>query len=175
MELADELFGRGPIDAAVGDAHAVAEIFLRHGEGLAAAAEVALDHGAHNRSAASGDLGEEGAEDVGLELRFFRGVVVRAVDEDRLGQIGLGEERFGLRDVRRRIVRPSGTAAQDDMAVGVAASDDGGGGTTEVDAEEGLGLRGGFDGVDGGGEGAVGAVLEAERHREAAGHLAVGL
>src|SRR5690606_2278761 len=64
---------------------------------------------------------------------------------------------------------------QDDVAVGVAAGDDGGGLALDVDAEESLGLRGGLDGVDGDGESAVGAVFEAERHGQAGGHLPVGL
>ena len=118
---------------------------------------------------------EQLAHDLGLALGLLGGVVVRAVDEDGLGQAGLGEELLGLRDVRGRIVRAGGAAAEDDVAVGIAARDDGGGGAVEVDAEKRVRLRGGLDGVDRGGDGAVGAVLETERHREAGGHLAVGL
>ena len=80
-----------------------------------------------------------------------------------------------MRDVRRRVVGAGGAAAEHHVAVRVAAGHDGGGGTVEVDAEKGLRLRRGLDGVDRGLKGAVGAVLEAEGHREARGHLPVGL
>ncbi len=100
---------------------------------------------------------------------------MRAVDEDGFGEVGFGEELLGLGDVGGRVVGAGGAAAKDDVAIGIAAGDDGGGGAVEVDAEEGLGLGGGLDGVDRGGDGAVGAVFETERHREAGGHLAVGL
>ena len=61
------------------------------------------------------------------------------------------------------------------MAVGIAAGDDGGGRSVHADAQESLGLGGGPDGVDGGLEVAIGAVLESEGHRKARGHLPVGL
>jgi hypothetical protein len=88
------------------------------------------------------------AHDLGLALGFLGGIVVRAVDQDGLRQARLGEQLLGLRDVGRRIIRTGRAAAEDDVAVGIAAGDDGGGGAVEVDAEEGLGLRGGLDGVD---------------------------
>ena len=100
---------------------------------------------------------------------------MRTIDEDRLGEICLGQEGLGLGDVRGRVVGARGAAAEDDVAVGIAARDDGGRGAVEVDAEKGLRLAGGPDGVDGGLQGTVGAVLETERHREAGGHLPVSL
>ena len=100
---------------------------------------------------------------------------MRAVDEDGFGEAGFGEELLGLCDVRGRVVGAVGAAAEDDVTVGIAARDDGGGGTVEIDAEESLGGGGGLDGVDRGRDGAVGAVFETERHRETGGHLAVRL
>lgn len=175
MDLADEGFGRGPVDAGVGDGDAVAKVFTRLREGLVTGAEVALDHGAHDAVVAGDDLVEDGADDLGLAVGLLRGIIVRAVDEDAFREVCLGEELFGLGDVDGRVVGAGVAAAEDDVAVGVAARDDGGRGAIEVDAEEGLGLGGGFDGVDGGGDGAIGAVFEAEGHGEAGGHLTVGL
>jgi hypothetical protein len=64
---------------------------------------------------------------------------------------------------------------QDDVAVRVAAGDDGGGLAIQIDAEKSLGLGGGLDGIDCRREGAVGAILEAQGHGEAGGHLPMGL
>ena len=76
VQFAHEFVRGIPIDTAVGDADTVAEFFLRHGEGLAAAAEVALDHGTHDRGVARGDLREEIAHDVvGEEFHAAIGVV----------------------------------------------------------------------------------------------------
>ena len=61
------------------------------------------------------------------------------------------------------------------MAVGVAAGFHDGRLAFVVNAEEGLGGTGGDQGIHGGLRVAVGAVLETHRHREAGGHLPMGL
>ena len=61
------------------------------------------------------------------------------------------------------------------MAVRVAARGDDGGQPLLGDAEEGVRVRGGAHGVDRDLHAAVGAVLEADRHRQARGELAVHL
>ena len=175
MDLADEGRGGGPVDATVGDAHAVAQGVLGLGEGLVAGGEVALQHRTHDGAVAGGGLNEEGAKDVGLQFGFLGRVVVRAIDEDGGREAGAGELFFGLDDVRGRVIGAAGPAAQHDVAVGVATGHDHGGCAVEVDAKESLRLGGGLDGVEGGFQGAVGAVFKAERHRESGGHLAVGL
>lgn len=73
------------------------------------------------------------------------------------------------------IVGATGTAAQDDVAIGVALGCDGVGLSGVIDPEKSLFLAGSFDGVDGDGEAAVGAVFKAEGHGESRGHLTVGL
>ena len=175
VDFADEVFGGHPVDAAVGNAHTVAEIFLGLGEGLAAGAEVTLDHRAHQGAITGGDLREEDAHDLGLELGFFGGIIVRAIDEDGLGQASFGEEGLGLGEVGGRVVGAGGAAAEDDVAMGITAGDDGGGGAVEVDTEESLRLAGGFDGVDGGLERAISAVLKTNGHRETGRHLTMRL
>src|SRR5690606_8846263 len=66
-------------------------------------------------------------------------------------------------------------AAQDDVAVGVARGLDGGGTALAVGPEERVLARGGDAAVDGDLHVAVGGVLEADRHRQARGELAVHL
>jgi hypothetical protein len=61
------------------------------------------------------------------------------------------------------------------MAVAIAFGADDGNAALAVDAEEGVRLGGGEDGIDGNAEVAAGAVLEADRCRQAGRHLAVGL
>jgi len=111
----------------------------------------------------------------GCSSGFFAELSWEQSTRDGLRQASFGEKCLGLGDMGRRVVRAGGATTEDDVAVGVAAGDDGGGGAFDIDAEERLRLAGGFDGVDGGLEGAVGAVFEAERHREARGHLPVRL
>ena len=172
--FADCGFGVVPADAAVGDGNSVLEVCFGLGEGLVAGVEVALDHGADD-----GFVGEALAhdffEDSGLTTGFLGAVGVVAVDHDGGFESGIEEGFAGFGDVLGGIVGAFGSASEYDVAVGVAFGGDGAGLSGVVDPEKGLFLAGGFDGVDGDGESAVGAVFEAEGHREAGCHLAVGL
>ncbi len=64
---------------------------------------------------------------------------------------------------------------QDQMAIGIARGGHNGGVTVVVDAQEMVGLRRRFHGIDGGNGTAVGAIFEADRHRQTRSHLPVGL
>lgn len=90
MDFAHEMGGGGPVDAAIGNTDAVAKLVLGLGERLATGAEVALDHRTHDGRVAGGNLDEEVSHDVGLALWMFRGVIVRAVDEDGFRETSLG-------------------------------------------------------------------------------------
>ena len=175
MHSADGNLGGRPIDAGIGDGNAIVEARPRLGERLAAGEEVALDHGSHDRGVASGDLVEHGAEHLWLALGLPGGIAVTAIHHDGLGQPGFLQQALGLPDVSGAVIGAGGPAAQHDMAIGIAARHDGGSDAVMTDAEKSLGLRRRTDGVDGGLQAAVGAVLEAERHRQAGGHLPVGL
>src|SRR5688572_22184582 len=87
VDLAYHGLGRRPIDTAVCDGDAVLELVFRYREGLGAGVDVALNHRAHDRGVARGDLGEEFAHDVGLAIRLFGGVFVRAIYENGLREI----------------------------------------------------------------------------------------
>ena len=167
VDFTHQGLGRRPVDATIGDTDAVAEFIFGLGERLAAGPEVTLDHGAHDGAITGGDLRQKCAHHLGLQLGFLGGVVMGAIDQDRLRQSGFSEEGFGLGDVGGGVVGAAGAAAQDDVAVWVTTGINGSGGAVEIDAEKRLGLAGGFDGIDGGLEGAVGAVFKADGHRQA--------
>ena len=78
-------------------------------------------------------------------------------------------------DVLAAVVRPALAAAQHDVAVGVAARADDRHRAVVVDADEMVRMAGGDHGVERDAQAAVGAVLEADRHRQAARHLAMRL
>lgn len=163
MGVADGRLGLVPADAAVGYGNAVLQGFFWLGEGLVARLEVALDHGADD-----GFVGEALAhdffEDGGLTTGFLGAVGVVAVDHDGGFESGIEEGFAGFGDVLGGIVGTVGTASEYDVTVGVALGGDGVGLSGVVDPEKGLFLAGGFDGVNGDGESAVGAVFEAEGH-----------
>src|ERR671931_223954 len=72
-------------------------------------------------------------------------------------------------------VRTALAAAQDDVAVGIAARRDDRAEPLLGHAEEAMRMRASTDGIDGDLHVAVGAVLETDRHRETRGELAVHL
>lgn len=146
----DEGDGGIPVDAGVGDGDAVFEIIFLLGEGLVTGEEVAFEHEGFDAGVTLFDLFDDGVEDGDLFEVFFVAVVVAAVDHDGgLEVVGFefffdGLDGFGV------VVGFFESAAEDDVAVGVAVGDDVGGAAVVVDAHEGLGVLGGEDGVDGG-------------------------
>jgi len=110
-----------------------------------------------------------------LLLRVLAAVVVGGVDDEALRQPGDAERDQRVLDLGHVVVRHPVAAAQDDVAVGVAGGVEDGGRAGVVDAGEGVLGGGGADRVDRDLDVAVGAVLEADRHREAGAELAVRL
>ena len=100
---------------------------------------------------------------------------MRQVDHHLLAQARGLQHRAGGVDVGRAVVRALRAAAQDDMAVLVAAGLEDGGSAHLGHAHEGVRRAGGQDGVGGDADAAVGAVLEADRAAQAGGELAVAL
>ena len=93
----------------------------------------------------------------------------------RGGEARLLERLLGARDRLGVVVRARRAAAQDQVAVGVAARRDDRGDALLGDRQEVVRVGRGADRVDRDLDAAVGAVLEADRHREARGQLAVHL
>ena len=87
-----------------------------------------------------------------------------------LGQLGrrLGH-RLGV------VISASLATSQHQVAIGVARGGDDRRLALAIDTQEMVGPCCGFHGIDGCDRTAIGAVLEANRHREARGHLPVGL
>ena len=96
-----------------------------------------------------------------------------AVDDDGGGQIRRRKLRAGFEENLRGVIRPAATATEHQHSPGIARGRYHAGAAVVVDAEEAMGCTGRLHGIDGGLERTVGGVLEAHRHRQAAGHLAV--
>src|SRR5206468_156920 len=80
-----------------------------------------LEHHAHDRAVPGGDLGGDVQHHVGLASVILSAVVVRGVDDDALGEPGAAQTGERLRHRGRVVVRFTATAAQDDVAILVAA------------------------------------------------------
>ncbi len=103
-------------------------------------------------------------------------VAVRAVDHDRLAQSLLGQALAQLADAGVVVVRAGpAAAAEDHVAALVAGGLEDRGHALLGDRREPVPGAGRQHGVDGGLGAAVGAVLEADRHRQAGRQLAVHL
>src|ERR1039457_7610524 len=97
-----------------------------------------------------------------------------AIYHNRRSEIVFRQHFLGLFDVLREIVRLF-AAAQDYMDLGVPGGLDYRCEAVTVYAEKGVGVAGGDHGVYGDLQVSVGAVLEPDREREAAGQFPMGL
>ena len=133
-----------------------------------------LDHDADDAPLAARELRRDVAGHVDLAPVLLAGVGVRAVDHQALGQPGARELGAGRLHARRVVVGLA-PAAQDDVAVLVAARLDDRHLAALVHREKVVLLAGGEQRIDRDLHVAVGAVLEADRGRETGGELAVHL
>ena len=163
-----------PAHARVGDALSVAERG-RVLQLLTPIDEEALHHHAEDRVLAVGDLLGEIVRGDGLTAKVLVTVAVARVHHESRSLSGVDERGRGLLHADRVVVRPARPAAQDDVTVRVAARGDDRAEPLLGHAQELMRMRGGAHGVDRDLHAAVGAVLEADRHREARCELAVHL
>jgi len=170
-----ERLGRVPRNAGIRDRLATSETAEWLGKLLVSAHEVALQHGSDDGGFSGGALAYDLAEDSGHAIVIFGAVAMAGIDHDgRLELDGFqGIARF--HDVIGTVIGAVLTTAQDDVAVGIPTGGDCGRDAFITDAEEGLGLHGGLDGIDGRRDVAKGAIFEPKRHGEARGHLTVRL
>lgn len=98
-----------------------------------------------------------------------------AVDHDVQRDFRLVQVLLAERDADRIVVRLAVAAAQHHVTVAVALGGHDGYAALLVDAEEAMRAGDRLQGIDRHGQAAIGAVLEADRGRQAGGHLAVGL
>lgn len=119
-----------PVEAGVGDALAVDE-GLAGDELLRAGDQIALDHDAHNPSiaalaAGAGDLAGDIVADDGLAAIVFAAVGMGEVDHDAGRKAGFFHLGRGLGDAFGGVVGRAPAAAQDDVAIRIAGSDEDG-------------------------------------------------
>ncbi len=89
--------------------------------------------------------------------------------------MSLVQQHLGKRHILAGIIWSAGTAAHHQVPVGVALGLGDNHLSVAVDAQKRMRIRCRLDRVHRHGEIAVGGVLEPDRHRQAAGHLPVGL
>ena len=111
---------------------------------------------------------------LGLQPVILAGVAVAAIHHQTGQQARLLQRLFRERHIDRVVVRVL-AAAQDHVTIRVALGLQQRDLALLVDPHEGVGAGSCLQRIDGGAEVAVGAVLEANRHGEAGGHLPVGL
>jgi hypothetical protein len=145
------------------------------GNRLIALDEVRLDHHSDQRPVAETDLVDHVGHHQRLPFVLLVAVGVRAVDDDVGRQPGLVQGLLGDLHADRVVVRSPVAAAQDQVTITVAARAHDRRAPLAVDAEETVRSRRRDDGVDGNADVATGAVLEADRGRQAGGYLAVRL
>ena len=110
-----------------------------------------------------------------LDGRVFAGVGVAAVHHDGLAQIGFLQCLLTQGNVHRIVVGLTTATAQYYVTVVVALGADDGAFTLLVDTQEAVRMGDRLHGVNSNIQAAVGAVLEADSHRQATAHFPVGL
>ena len=173
-QFGKQSFGFLPSEAGVGDGDAMGQ-----GDtllpGLFAWVEIAFEHQAHDGMAAFAELAEDFARDQPLAPMVFTGVVMRTIDHDRTNDTLARDNVLCARHVFSLIIGFAAAASQDDMPVGVAGGLDDGGEPIGVDAQKMVRLLRGDHRIPRHLKIAFRAVLEADRHRQPAGHLPVRL
>src|SRR5262249_44662293 len=173
-QLVENGHRRIPTQACVGDALAIHEM-VAIDEVLTAVDEEALHHDAEDASLALGELGGDLTDHERLAAMVLLAVAVAGVDHQPGRNSGVTEGGERLLHAHGVVVRATGPAEQDHVAVGIAARRHDAGQALLGDAEEAVRMGGRAQGVDGDLYAAVRAVLEAHRHRARGGELAMRL
>ena len=174
-QLLQHCFGGGQVDTGIGDTLTVGELPQIHWNRLISSHQMALKHHPHQVLAAAAHLVCHLAEHLPLAAVILVGIAVAAIHHHPGRQL-VGRQAAGRRRNRFAVVVAALlTAPQHQVAIGVACGGYDRGHTLLVDAQEVMGPGRRLHGVDGRGHAAVGAVFEADRHRQAGGHLPVGL
>ena len=166
-KLSEHGLGSFPVDARVGDGHAVLETSLAFlGYLLSASLDVALNHDTHNGRLSSLDLLSNRMRNLWLVHVVLLRVAVAAVNHQaRVHALGL-ELLTRLLDALRIVICALLSAAKDNEAVIVANGANNGDDTRLGDGKEVVRVLCGANGVNGDIESAVCAVLETNRERQ---------
>ena len=154
--------GFRPVNASIGDALSVDQ-GLAGEEFLGAGYQIALHHDADNVWVPFGNLAGDVVAYNRLAAVVLVAVGVAEVDHDARLDAGLFHLPGGLGHALRRVVHRPAAAAQDDVAIGIAGGDEDGGLAVFGVAQEGVGMSGGQDRIDGDLHVAGGGILEAHR------------
>nr|GEX82438.1 hypothetical protein [Tanacetum cinerariifolium] len=146
VHAAQGFLGAFPIDACIGDGHAVLQIGEVFGNCLTAPVQMTLDHQPDDRFVAFENLVGDVFHHQRLQRRVFVGVGVAAIDHDVRLDLRLVQRLLAQSNADRVVVGLAVAAAQYDMA-----------------------------GIDRDRQTTVGAVLEADGRRQARRHFPVGL
>src|SRR6185437_16297463 len=103
---------------------------------LSAGIEVAFEHETHDGLATSTELPQNLMGDQTLACVIFLGIIMRTIDHDRTGDAFSGDRGFSPSDMFLLVVRPSPSATENDMPVGVAHGSDDRSLTVGVDADK---------------------------------------
>ncbi|MCY1413026.1 hypothetical protein D9M71_284480 [compost metagenome] len=136
---------------------------------------MAFEHHAHQRAVALQALLENIGEHMRLAQWVLAAVGVAAVDHDPRRYGRLGQVVMNLGNVLALVVWPAVPTPQYQVGVRVALGFDDRRVPLGIDAEVAVRVSGAAHGVAGDADAAVGAVLEAHRHIQAAGHFPVDL
>ena len=142
---------------------------------MAAGHQVALQHHAHQLAGASPQLLSHLACHLTLTAVVLVGIAVAAVHHHPMGQPRLGQLGGSLIHRLKVVVGSPLAPPQHQVAIGIAGGRDNRRLAVAVDAEEMVGPGRGLHRIDCRDGTAIGAVLEADRHRQPRGHLPVGL
>ena len=160
-------------DAGIGDRHTVAQ-GIAFAQVLAPFVQVAFNHDAGDARVTGCDLPGHVGGHVNLPDVLLAAVGMRKVDHDLFTQAAGGQHLAGGSHMFGVVVGGF-AAAQDDVAVVVAACFKNGGLSHLGHANKGMGRLGGHHGIDRHLDVAVGAVLESHRAAHPAGKLPVRL
>src|SRR5690554_4548604 len=172
---ADSFLGGFPVNTAIGYSHAVLQVCQVFRNGLATPVDVAFHHQALDGLVAFQDLVGNVLHHQRLNSRVFAGVGVAAVHHDGLAQVGLLQSLFAQGHTHGVIVGLATATTKHHVAIVVALGADNGAFTLLVNTQEAVRVGDRLHGVNGNVQAAVGAVLEADSHRQAAAHFTVGL
>lgn len=143
--------------------------------GLLAGVEIAFKHQPHDCVAAFAELPQYFVSDHALAGVIFLGVVMGAIDHDGTSDVFAGDRRLSFGDLFRLVVCFSASAAEHDMAVRIPHGLDDGGLAVGIDTDKMVRSARRNHGVHRDLQATFSPVLEADRHGDAACHLAMGL
>ena len=121
MHLEQQRFGGRPVDARIGDGHAVFQLRQVLRDGLIPRFQVTLEHEPDDRPVSVDNLRDAVLGHHGLKAGFLVGVPVAAVHDDGRRQVRRSQFPFRHSDADGIVIDPASAAAKHDVRMHVAA------------------------------------------------------